>query len=306
MWPPPEAAAGSWGGPPVHLVVDSSTCLDPAGAAEAGVSVVPLHIVCDGRSHRDMLDLLPTEFYRSLREGVGIHSTSAPSTGDYLSAFQQAPGDVLCLTCAASITSMFQAASLAAEMAAEEGRRVEVVDTGTAAGGLRLLTLRAARLAAEGRPAGEIARAIRDLSRRVRIFGALETIEFLARSGRVPQVASLGARALGVRPVVRFARGRGGLVQLARGPDGARRALERILARRAEKDGAGPDGERLVATVFHADAIDEARLLAERLEERFPRADLSISEFTPAMGVHTGPGLVGHAFFVDPPEPPQG
>ncbi len=256
-----------------------------------------MHLVIAGKSYRDLEELTPTQFYRSLRQdGSGPHSTSAPSAGEYLSAFQTAPGDVLCLTVATEISGMHQAAAVAAGMV--DDRRVMVIDTRTAAGGLRLLALRAAALAARGAGLDQVAGEVSRLAPRIRMYGVLDTVEHLARSGRVPQVASWGQSLLGVKPVIRFQAGRGSLVTLVRGSRAVQRALLRVLTTGVRKDGPG----RLHATVFHADLEADAQALLEAIRETVPDADISISEFTPAMGVHTGPGLIGHAFYVEPPD----
>jgi DegV family protein with EDD domain len=296
------AEARSSAAPAVCVVVDSSTCLDPETARGLGITVVPMQIVIDGRAYRDLFEVSPEEFYRSLRQsGGGAHSTSAPTVGDYVEAFAAAPADVLCLTVTGNLSSMVQAASSAAEAVAEpgSGKRVRVLDSGTAAGGLRLLALRAAHRAREGAGLDEVAAEVQRLAPRVRMFGMLDSIEYLARSGRVPQVASWTAGKLGVKPVIELTGGSGKLVSLVRGPAAGRRALADTLLKRTARDGAGDEGEGIFATVFHADARDEAEALEADLVERLPAGDFSVSEFTPAMGVHTGPGVLGHAFYVD-------
>lgn len=294
----PTSEAGSSEVPTV--VVDSSTCLDPTAAHELGITVVPMRIAIDGRGFRDQVEITPEEFYRSLRSnGNGVHTTSSPSVGDYAKAFESAPGDVLCLTVASRLSSMTQSAAVAAGMV--EQKRIKVLDSGTAAGGLRLLALRAAAGLRAGRSLDEVTRDIEELSPRVRMFGMLDSIDYLARSGRVPQVASWTAGKLGVKPVIELSGGRGSLVTLVRSPRAGRRALLQALVKRARKDGAGRNGEGVHVTVFHADALPEAEELLAALRERLPAAEMSISHFTPAMGVHTGPGVLGHAFYVDAP-----
>jgi len=287
-------------GDPVRVVVDSSTCLAPEDAARAGITVVPMRVEIDGREYRDGRDLNAGDFYRSLRaNGHATHSTSAPTPGDYADAFRDAAADVLCLTVASSLSAMHQAASLAAGMV-DGGRRVRVVDSGTAAPGLQLLARAAATVAAGGAALDEVEHRVTRLAARVHMFGTLATIEYLARGGRVPQVASWGATVLNVRPVVRFEHGGAHLLQLARGQAGARRALLRHTVRAAEADGAAPSGANVHLVVFHGDAIDEARAIEAELRARFADVDIAVSEFTPAMGVHTGPGVTGTALYVDP------
>jgi DegV family protein with EDD domain len=282
---------------PVRVVADSSTCIEPELAEELGIELVSLHLHLDGRDLRDFQELRPGEVYRALREGAEI-TTSAASVGDYLEAFQHAPGPVFCPTMAASMTSMYEAATLAARLA--EGAEVRVLDTGTAAGGLRLIALAAADMARRGMDLDAIEARVRSISQRIEVVGMLDTIDYLARSGRVPQVAAWGSSVLKVRPVVRFASGSGNLLTLVRGNGWALRELERLVRDGARRQGAGSCGEGLVCTVFHADAMELAGDLCLRLQQKLPRASLSVSEFTPAMGVHTGPGLVGYALYVEP------
>jgi DegV family protein with EDD domain len=193
---------------------------------------------------------------------------------------------------------MDRTAELAAEAA--EGRRVEVLETGTAAGGLRIVALTAARLAAAGMPLPELAASVRGASERVEMLGMLETVELLARGGRVPQVARWGSSLLRVRPVIRFHRSRGSLVTLVRSPLRGVAAMARTVVEDARRQGMGPRGEGLTCSVFQADAEALAESLRERLREAGPAADLSVSEMTSAMAVHVGPGAVGVAWALEP------
>jgi fatty acid kinase fatty acid binding subunit len=284
---------------PVRVVVDSSTCIERALADELGITLVPLHLHLDGRDLRDLEDVTPAEVYKALREGVRI-TTSSASVGEYLEAFRGGSGPVFCPTVAANMSAMHEAATIAAGMV--EGTEVRVIDSGTAAGGLRLIALAAARMAAQGMSLDEIEARARGIGGRMEVVGMLDTVDYLARSGRIPQVAAWGSSVLKVRPVVRFRSGSGSLITLVRGNGWALRELSKLVRDGARRQTAGEGGEGLVCTVFHADAAELACDLLDRLREALPGAELSLSEFTPVMGVHTGPGLVGYALYVDPTE----
>jgi DegV family protein with EDD domain len=279
------------------VVVATSTCLTVEQAAERGITLVPLRIGVNGRDYRDMIDIGPSELYRLLRQGV-VPTTAAPSVGDYATAYEAAPGPVLCLTVGSRISAMDAAARLAAEAA--ETRRVEVVETQTAAGGLRLVALAAARLAGDGLKLEQLAGRVREICGRVEMSGMLETVEFLARSGRVPEIARWGSSVLRVRPVVRFDAGSGRLATLVRSPLRGVEEMRKLVRQGARRQGAGPCGEGVVCTVFHGDAPGLAEELERRLREDLPAAELSVSEMTAAMAIHVGPGMVGEAFYVDP------
>lgn len=279
------------------MVTGSSTCLLPEQAEALGITVVPMRLSVEGHDLRDLVDIRPADVYQLLRAGVELHS-AAPTPGDWLAAFEAAEGPVLCLTEGSSISAATQAARLAAEMTSRGP--VEVVDTGTAAGGLRLLALAAARAAAEGARLEGLAEWVRQLCSRVEMAGMLETTEYLGRSGRIPEVASWGGSILKVRPVVRFRQGKGRLSALVRSPSRGLRHLAGLAVRAAERQEAGPQGRGFVCSVFHGDAPQLAASLLEELRHRLPEASLELSEMTPAMGAHTGPGVVGLAYYAEP------
>jgi DegV family protein with EDD domain len=279
------------------VVVATSTCLTVEQANELGITLVPLRIGVHGRDYRDMIDIEPAELYRLLRQGV-MPTTASPSVGDYAAAFDAAPGPVLCLTVGSRISAMDSAARLAAEEAGTGA--VEIVETGTAAGGLRLVALAAARLAGEGLAPVPLGERVRAICARVEMSGMLETVEYLVRSGRVPEIARWGTSVLRVRPVVRFDAGSGHLAALVRTPLKGVDEMRRLVREGARRQGAGPCGEGVSCTVFHGDAAGLAAELERRLREDLPAADLSISEMTAAMAIHVGPGVVGEAFYVDP------
>jgi DegV family protein with EDD domain len=281
------------------VVVDTSTCIERSLADELDITLVPLHLHMDGRDLRDLEEVSPAEVYQALREGARI-TTSSASAGDYLEAFQDAGRPVFCPTVASNMSAMHEAATVAAGLA--EGTRIRILDSGTAAGGLRLIALAAARMAAQGMSLDEIETRVRRIGDRIEVVGMLDRVDYLARSGRIPQVAAWGSSVLKVRPVVRFAAGSGSLITLVRGDGWALRELSRMVREGASRQTAGEGGEGLVCTVFHADAAGLGCDLLDRLREALPGADLSLSEFTPVMGVHTGPGLVGYAFYVEPNE----
>jgi DegV family protein with EDD domain len=283
----------------VRVVVDTSTCIERRLAEELDITLVPLHLHMDGRDLRDLEDVSPAEVYKALREGARI-TTSSVSVGEYLRAFEVAGGPVLCPTVASNMSAMHEAATIAAGMV--EDVEVRVLDSGTAAGGLRLIALAAATMAAQGIGLDEIESRARAIGRRMEVVGMLDTVDYLARSGRIPQVAAWGSSVLKVRPVVRFAAGSGSLITLVRGNGWALRELSKLVKDGAKRQTAGDCGEGLVCTVFHADAAELAGELLDRLREALPGAELSLSEFTPVMGVHTGPGLVGYALYVEPNE----
>ena len=227
-------------------------------------------------------------FYARLRDGEMAETSTTPP-GAFLEAFRDCTAEsILCLTIPARWSGMDDSARLAARILAdEEGRRrVTVIDTGTAAAGLGLITRVAAHLCAEGAELSEVLERTDRAIREVRMFGALENLEFVARSGRINSLLANISDSLHVRPVFRLSNGETGRVALARTPSGIISAMEKT-----SREIAG----RLWLLVFHADAAELAEQLEARLGEVCTVAMSEVVTLDPTIGTHTGPGAVGYA-----------
>jgi len=281
----------------VAVVTDSSACLPPELVAELGIYVVPLSFFIGGRSYLDGIDITATDMYRMLPRVSDVPSTSAPTPSDYYAAMQRAAAtheSIVVVTITRRFSGMYQSAMMAAEMARESlwGLQVVVIDSGTAAGAEGLVVLSAARVAAEDGNREEVCAAAREVMERVVLVATLDTLYYLARSGRVPMAVHWANSLIHVNPIFRILplSGDARTVRVARGRDSAARQMLEL----AERSAGGSD---LHCVVFHSDRLDEAESLSERVGGTLCCAELYLCDFTPAMGIHTGPGVLGLAFY---------
>lgn len=257
---------------------------------------MPLHIILGGRTFVDALGD-SAEFYRVLRSSHERPTTAASSPGMFLDAIARAGrqgGPVLCITVSRQFSAMYDSARQAVEMARAESPHldVRVMDSRNAAMAQGFVVLEAARAAAAGATMEETLARAEEMTGRVSLLAMLDTLSYLARGGRVPRVAAWAAGMLQVKPIVRFKASDIKLVSRART---RARALDRLAEMAAEAAG----NRRSHLAVHHADAEDDARQLAERLGRKLDIAECYVSEFTQVMGVHTGPGLTGVAFWME-------
>ena len=275
----------------ISVVTDSAANLPADLAGELGIVVVPLHLAIGERAFRDGVNIGIAEFYEQLQGGPEAASTAAPSPGDFLEAFRSVPGDhdIVCVTVAAAVSATYQSASAAA---AELPGRVEVVDSTNASMGEGFVVMEAARAAREGAARDEVVTKARRVASRTRIFATIDTFEFLKRSGRVRRAAAYAATMLNIKPVFRFSDGDAD--GIAR-PRTRGRALERII-----QEVLGEAADRPVhVAAFHALAEADAKEVVRRIEAEADVVESYVVEATPVMGAHTGPGLVGVAFYCD-------
>ena len=276
------------------VVVDSGSCLPGALLRKWAITVVPHRLVLDGQTYRDGVDIQPADFYQTLRAGGCTPTTSGPTPGDFLEAFSYAAKerkDVVCLTPAAGFSATHQSALTACSMVQDnlDDTRIEVVDSGTAAGGAGLLALAAADWACQGLGVDDVSRRVRSLIPRIALVAFLDTLEYLQRGGRIGRVPAWAGGLLNIKPVAELRMGQTSLVAK---PRGRARATERLLAFLRERVGGRP----IRVNVMEADAPEDADGLLHRIQAEFDCQQAFTSQFTPVMGAHTGPGLLGIAF----------
>jgi DegV family protein with EDD domain len=285
------------------VVTDSACSLPAELARQAGIVIVPLWLTIGGRQYRDG-ELSLEEVVRRLPEGV---TTAGPSPGELAQGVEQADqGDgVVVLTVSQRMSAVYQAARLATRLL--DGKDVRVVDTRTAAGGQGLVVLAASGAAQAGASLGQVVAEAERAASGARLVATLPSLEHLARGGRVPGAAAWGARWLGLNPMFEFVDGKARPLRPARGQEQACARAVSMLARSAPKAAGRP--RELNVAALHALAPDVAERLLGQVGELGQLGQLGqgadggaggtsfAAPFSSVMVAHTGPGLVGLAWW---------
>ncbi|GAG55254.1 unnamed protein product, partial [marine sediment metagenome] len=260
------------------------------------IELVPIDIIFGDKVYRDGIDISPTEFYVLLKQAEKLPTTSGSVPGPFLDAYHKASqraSSILCITLPAKFSGMFNSAQLAIEMAKEAlpNVAIEVLECSTAAVGQGLVVLAAAKVAASGKSLAEVIDTAKSVMQRVNLFATLDTLYYLVKGGRVPKAAALASSLLKIKPIFTVSDGEAHPVTNARTNPGAMKRILKIMGQKVVK------GQPLHVAVMHADVLDRAIALRDQISSRFDCAELFITEFTPVMGVHTGPGVIGIAFY---------
>jgi DegV family protein with EDD domain len=242
------------------------------------------------RVYSDGRDLTPNDFYERLVRDAEAASTSSPSPGDFLEAYRRSgEGEIVCVTVASSMSAAHHEATLAAE---EFDGRVMVVDSKSASMAEGFVAAEAARRARAGEALEEVARASGDLAERTTLIAVVNTFEFLRKSGRVSKLQAYAATMLDIKPMFRFHRG--DVSPVAR-PRTRKRAVDRLVTESLKEVGDRP----VHLAAIHAAAADDAEEVASRIASQADVIERITVAVTPVIGAHTGPGLVGTAFYCD-------
>ena len=247
------------------------------------------------RTYRDGVDLAAADFYTMQQDHIGQTSTSAPTPGDFLAAFEKAAQlaeSILCIAVSNRFSSSLESAESARQqfLTGRPGFDLRVLDSLTAVGAQGLIAWEAYKLAVTGTSIDDVQLTALDTRQRVRLLAYVDTLYHLWKGGRVPAVAHLATTLLKLKPI--FELEKSNVVQVAR-PRTTAHAVSKLIALMKERVGEVP----VHAMVMHAQAPEQARSLSTMITKEFECAELFESEFTPVMGAHIGPGMVGVAFW---------
>ena len=153
------------------------------------------------------------------------------------------------------------------------------------------MVLAAAKAAALGKSLAEVVDVAKNVMRRVYLFATLDNLHYLVKGGRVPRAAAFASSLLQIKPIFTVTDGEAHPVTNVRTNPGAMKHVLKLMEQKITK------GQPLHVAVMHADALDKAEELRDEISSRFDCTELFITEFTPVMGVHTGPGVIGVAFY---------
>jgi DegV family protein with EDD domain len=272
--------------PDVAVVTDTTHYLPADLVAQRGVHQVSLYVSDGDRQQReaDICDL--DAFYDGLRSSSSLPTTSQPSIGDFLAAYEplaQQSRDIVSIHISGGISGTVESARQAA--AQMSGATIEVIDSRMACGALGLVVLAASAAATAGGDVQAVAARAREAARATRLWFAVDTLEYLRRGGRIGTAQAWLGGALKIKPILTLD---GEITPIERVRTSGR-AFERMVEYMRSRHDDGADGW----VVQHIQAPDVVDRLLERGREMFGSEPVFVSEVGPVIGAHVGPGLVG-------------
>lgn len=284
--------------PRVQVVTDSTSDLPSDLVRAHGIAVVPLTVAFGKKVFRDRVDIQPGQFYKRLTEDKA-HPVSSPPTREELAGRYReylAQGhDVISLHISAKLSKTFEHAKAAADevsrMDANGGRTLAVVDTGQVSVAMGMLVLFAARMASRGETADTIRQRMLDMAPRIHTLFVVDTLEFLAKGGRIGKARALLGGLLGIKPILGVDKGEVVAVDQVRGGRAAHPKILEILGKRVDR------ARPVVAGISHANAPVWADRLRALVRDQFQVSELIQTEIGPVVGANVGPGVVGACLF---------
>lgn len=274
----------------IALVTDSSCDLAPEIIRENNIEVIPLRIIYGDKEFRDGVDITPHEVYSHLHEEVP--KTSMPSPGDVLNKFKELKESgythILAITLSSGLSGTYDMFKLVSKDIND--MVIDVIDSRTLSMVLGFIVIEAAKLIKENTPYLELIEKVNLIRSKAKGFYVLDTLEYLRKGGRIGLVASTLGTLLNIKPIITtneegkyctFAKVRGKY-------QAATKMLEPLMLQL--------ENTKANVAVLSGFAEAEASLLFEKICNIKNINTICISSISPALGVHTGPGLLGLAY----------
>jgi len=275
------------------IVLDSTADFPDAPQRFPNWRVVPLYVRFGDTSYRDYVDIGATKFYERLRTAGELPTTSQPTPQDFQTAYDELSryDRILALSVSAKLSGTYESALRAAE---DSAGRVRVIDTATASAAIAMLALAVQRRLERGTTDEEIDDFVTRFKREAGLIFTLDTLEFLARGGRIGRAAGWAGQLLHIKPILTLEDGE--VLPLKR-VRGNRKAIQEFAEafRTATSDEPG-----LRVGVAHADAPERMAAVEQLVRDVRPNAEIEVATtLGPVVGTHAGPGTVGLFWFQD-------
>ena len=275
------------------IVVDSTADFPEAQERFSNWRLVPLYVRFGDESYKDYVELGPDEFYVRLRTVDELPTTSQPTPGDFLAAYEQlgAYERIYSLHISAKLSGTFESAHTAAS---ELGDKVRMIDTETASAAITMLGLAIQRRLERGTTDEEIAGLVERYKDEHRLLFTVDTLEFLAKGGRIGRAAKFAGQMLHIKPILTIDDGE--VLPLKR-VRGNQKAMQEFVSQFRE---GSTDEPGVRVGIAHADAPERAEALVKMVRDVRPHAEIeTVTTLGAVVGTHAGPGTVGFFWFTD-------
>jgi len=276
------------------IVVDSTADFPEAAERFSNWRIVPLYVNFGTESFRDGVDLTASQFYERLRTVTELPTTSQPTPADFLACYEGLAGyeRILSLHIASKLSGTFQSAGTAAGMLGDG--RVRTIDTQTASAAIAMLGMAIQKRLERGTSDEEVDELVARFQSDNGLLFTVDTLEFLARGGRIGRAAAFAGTLMHVKPILAI---RDGEIVPMKRVRGNRKAMQEFVDafRSQTRDEPG-----LRVGIAHADAPERGAELVKMVRDLRPQAEIEIETMLgTVIGAHSGPGAVGFFWFAD-------
>lgn len=273
----------------IAIVTDTSCNFTPAEAKAAGIYLVPMQIIFGEHTYKDAFEITVEQFYKKMEKTEVMPSTSQPAIGVFIELYEKLVkkyDKIISIHPSGKLSGTVQTAQMAAKQV--NGNKITVFDSKMVSILSGYLVREAKRLVDKGETYKTIIKRLEEMKDKTFAYIILENFDHLARSGRIPKIATRLTTLAQIKPILKISSKGIELEKLVRTSKRALRQLEKTVHKYVDNV-----SNPIKIDVAHGDYIAVAEEVRERLVNKYPELHSQIHRLAGVIGVHTGPEIVG-------------
>ena len=271
------------------LVTDSASDISREFIEKYNINVIPIYIHYNGKEFKDGVDISSNQIYTLQKKKKAIFTSSSPSPHDFVMVYEKLLKEykkIFSIHISSKLSAVITSARIARGLIKAE-KRIKIFDSLSGSMGTGFMVLTAARSILKKYPYDKILFLLNFLRDNIELYGTIDALKYLRRSGRVPAIASLMSRILKIKPLLGIKNGIVEMIGIAVTRYGSLIEITRRAIRDFKKE------RWVIVSIIHTLSLKESQRIMRKIQSSLRCVDIMITECTPVIGAHTGPGLIG-------------
>jgi DegV family protein with EDD domain len=271
------------------IVTDSASDISKEVAGKYNITIIPIYIHYDGSEFKDGVDISSNEIYNLQKSKKAIFTSSSPSPHDFMLVYDKLLKKykrIFSIHISSKLSAVIKSARIARELLKAE-KRIKIFDSLSGAMGTGFMVLTAAKAALKKYSYEKILSLLDFLKDNVKLYGTIDTLKYLRRSGRVPAIANFISRILKIKPLLGIKNGIVEMIGIAVTRYGSLVEITKRVIKDFRKE------KWVLVSIIHTLSLKESERIMGKIKSSLRCVDTMITECTSVIGAHTGPGLIG-------------
>jgi len=271
------------------IVTDSASDISKEVAEKYTITVIPIYIHYNGNEFKDGIDISSNEIYNLQKLKKAIFTSSSPSPQDFVQVYEKLLKKykkIFSIHISSKLSAVIKSARIARELLKAE-KRIKIFDSLSGAMGTGFMVLVTAKAVLKKYSYEKILAILDFLKDNIKLYGTIDTLKYLRRSGRVPAIANFISRILKIKPLLGITNGVVEMIGIAVTRYGSLVEITKRVIKDFKKE------KWVLVSIIHTLSLKESERIMRKIKSSLRCVDTMIMECTPVIGAHTGPGLIG-------------
>lgn len=271
------------------IVTDSASDISKEVAEKYTITVIPIYIHYNGNEFKDGINISSNEIYNLQKLKKAIFTSSSPSPQDFVQVYEKLLKKykkIFSIHISSKLSAVIKSARIARELLKAE-KRIKIFDSLSGAMGTGFMVLVTAKAVLKKYSYEKILAILDFLKDNIKLYGTIDTLKYLRRSGRVPAIANFISRILKIKPLLGITNGVVEMIGIAVTRYGSLVEITKRVIKDFKKE------KWVLVSIIHTLSLKESERIMRKIKSSLRCVDTMIMECTPVIGAHTGPGLIG-------------